>query len=176
MGAAMLRYTRKHSVYIVFSIILAASLAGCGGRQAAASGIPEESATVSASAAAATPSPNPTPKTTEPPKGTIVDGWIAGIPDYVPRFSYGSIDRRQSSIVEGSISTVFKLCYTGVLREDVDAYAGALRNKGFDVAAAEIGDTYTLIASKDFGWGAATLVITLDGAAGTAVYALEAPV
>jgi hypothetical protein len=132
---------------------------------------PAGSALATASAA---PTPSPTP--TAPPKGTVVDGWVVGIPGYVPRFSCGSIDHSQSKIVEGSVSSVFSVCFKGVDKAGVDAYAAALTGKGFVVATAEIGTTYTLTASLDGDWDTATLVITLTETDGVAYYVLGVPV
>jgi hypothetical protein len=173
---------RRARIAIILSILLLSSLAGCSGKPAEAGGTaapasaspaaPSPSAQASAQPASLQPEPSPT----EMPKGTLVDGWVAGIPDDVPRFAYGSIDHDGSSITEGAFSTVFRLIYRDVRRQDVDAYAQALKLKGFDVAAGEIGDTYTLTASLKLEWGDITLIITLAERDGSAVYALDAPV
>jgi hypothetical protein len=110
-----------------------------------------------------------------PIEGTVVDGWIAGIPGYVPRFACGTLDKSRSKITQGSISTAFVLCFTGVKQSDVDTYAALLQQQGYKAEAAQIGDLYTLTASLEFPYGIVTVVVTLD-AGGTATYALEAPV
>lgn len=122
-----------------------------------------------------TPAPTPTPSPTETPKGDIIHGWVSGIPAYVPRFVYGEIDISQSKITEGSISTVFHLFIKGVEMADMDEYAIELKNAGYIVAVAELGNTYTLTASKDFGWNFVSLVITLAEGDGIAVYTLDVP-
>jgi hypothetical protein len=165
-----LRTIARCGVLIAILLILTFIAAGCG--KPAFAGNPSPSA----SPLSPTPSPKPTPTPTEPPKGTLVNGWIAGIPEYVPRFPYGVIDRDDSSIVEGAFSTVFGLCFTGVQTGDLDAYAETLKGKGYKVAVEEIGETYTLTASLEFSWGKVTLVITVPNAGGTAAYALDAPV
>jgi NADPH-dependent curcumin reductase CurA len=101
---------------------------------------------------------------------------VYGIPDYVPKFTYGALDKSQSKIVEGSISSVFNLCFNGVIKTDLDAYAEVLKSKGFVVAIGEIGSTYTLTASLERDREIATLVITLAEAKGIAVFTLGAPV
>jgi hypothetical protein len=187
-----LSLSRRFSALFVLSILALFAMAGCGGAPAE-NAVPEGSHLVSPAVEAstaevahdesassqATPSiPAPTPATTsgEPSKGTLVDGWVTGIPDAVPKFSFGTIDRKQSSIIEGAFGTVFHLCYTGVHREDIDAYAQTLMQKGFAVAKGEIGDTYTLTASLKLDWGKVTLIVTLTDASGMATYALDAPV
>lgn len=130
----------------------------------------------SPSPAPATPAPTPAPTPQETPKGQVHDGWVSGIPDYVPRFSCGMLDIKQCRIGEASINTVFQLCFTGVRRADIDGYHKALKAAGYAAAAVEIGDTYMLTASKDFGWNSVSLVITLTEADGVVTYALDAPV
>jgi hypothetical protein len=154
----------------------------CGGpAEAVSSGSPAPSASMETEtetpAPIATPSPTPvpTPAPTEPPKGALVDGWVAGVPDYVPKFTYGTIDCERSKIDEGAFGSVFMLTYAGVKLADLETYAAALKGAGYDVAAAQIGDTYTLIATRDMGYGKVTIVVTLSGEGG-ALFALEAPV
>lgn len=185
---------------IALSALLAAA-AGCGSKAArpgasagetgeAASSSARQSASASASPSvkpssspsaapsyspAASPSPSPSPSPTPPAVGTIVDGWVVGIPDYVPRFPCGTIDRDQSKILQGSAETVFTLCFRGVARADLDAYVTALKSAGFTAAAEEINATYTLTASLGGDWNKATLVITLF-ADGTATYSLDVSV
>lgn len=158
---------RPPRIFIVLPILLAALSTGCG----------KPAVAVHASASpmiSASPAASPSPSPTELPVGTLVNGWIAGIPDYVPRFPYGKLDADQSKIVEESTSTVFDLSYSGVQQADVDAYASTLKGKGYTVAAEMIGDTYTLTASLQLINGRVALVLTLKG--GAATYALEAPV
>lgn len=160
-----MRRVEKTGICIILLTVLAVA-AGCGGAPASTGPSPSPSA--------ATPSPEPTPTPTEAPLGTVVDGWVAGMPDYVPRFACGTLDIGASKAVEQSRSTIFSLRFTGVGQADVDAYAEALRGKGYAVAADMIGDTYTLTASLEFGWGRVALVLTLKD--GAAAYVLEAPV
>lgn len=148
-----------------------AASAAATGSAAPASASPTASASATPS-----PAPTPTPSPTDTPEGTIVDGWVVGIPDYVPKFGYGTLDKNQSKIVEGSVSSVFNLCFKSVGKKDLDAYAGTLKNSGYIVAVAEIGATYTLTASLDRDMDTATLVITLSEAEGVAVFTLGAPV
>lgn len=157
-------------------LALCLPLAACGGPAgAAASASPAPSPSIHAQTPAPTPTPVPTPTPTEPPKGTLVDGWVAGIPDYVPKFISGAIDCERSKIDEGAFGSVFTLTFTGVKLADVEAYTATLRGAGYDTAAAQIGDTYTMIAVKDMGYGKVTIVMTLYGE-GEALLALEAPV
>ena len=122
------------------------------------------------------PSPTPTPAPTETPKGLLIGNWFASIPDYIPSFGYGELDTKQSSIKESYISTVYDLKFEGVVREDLDAYAGLLRQKGYKVALDQINETYTLTASLDLEWNQVSLVVTLHDSEDVAVYALDAPV
>jgi len=100
-----------------------------------------------------------------------------GIPDYVPRFCYGKIDGKQSTIIQGSNGTDFMLCFQKVTRGNVDAYALALKEKGYTVSTAElVAGSYTLTASRVLKLGEATLIITLTDADGVLQYRLAAPV
>jgi hypothetical protein len=176
VGRNNLRENKSIRLYIVLSAVVILLFTGCGGAPASAENQTEPVSESASAAVSQTPTPIPTPTPTEPPKGTLVNGWIAGIPAYVPLFSSGSIDRDQSKITEGSISSVFDLYITGVRKQDMDAYSEKLEEAGYKVAAGEIGSTYTLIATKDMGYGKVTLVITLNEAEQTAQYTLEAPV
>ncbi len=122
------------------------------------------------------PTPTATPAPTPTPKGAVKDGWVLSIPDLVPRFEYGELDLEGSKITEASISTLYHLKFVGVQKADVDSYCKVLREAGYHAAAAEIGSTYTLTASKDLGWNSVAMVITLTENDGVAVFALDAPV
>jgi hypothetical protein len=173
---------------IALAALLAVSSAGCvakpagtqasGGKagtaMSASSSAQHSAAEKPTTSPTALPTPSPTP--TEPPVGTILDGWVVGIPDYVPRFAFGTIDRSQSKIVEGSVGSLFTLCFNGVTKTNLDGYATALKSAGFVVATGEINMTYTLTASLGGEWINATLVLTLNEGTGAAVYSLEVPV
>ncbi len=126
------------------------------------------------------PTPAPTsafPAAPTPtPKGAVKNGWVLSIPDLVPRFEYGHLDFQGSKITEASISTLYSLRFEGIRKADLDAYCTSLREAGFSAAAAKIGSTYTLTASKDLGWNSVAMVITLTVNDGVAIFALDAPV
>ena len=127
----------------------------------------------------ATPIPSPTPKPTPSPapKGTVVNGWVVGIPANVPKFACGSLDTDASRIVvqEGRVSTVYSLCFRGVKTTDIDAYAAMLQRQGYDAAAGGIGASYTLTASLDGKQGSVTIVISLTQANGVAMATFGVP-
>ena len=74
------------------------------------------------------------------------------------------------------MSSVFNLCYKGVTKENIDAYAKLLEEEGYTFASDEIGSTYLLTASLDRKRELATLVITLSLSEGIAIFTLGAPV
>lgn len=162
--------------YIAAALVLEALLFGCGAKPAAKPSASASPSAESTPVSTSSPSPSPSPTPTVPPVGTVIDGWVVGIPAYVPRFSYGTIDRSQSKITEGSVGSLFALCITGVTKADLEAYAKTLETAGFTSALAEINTTYTMTASLDGDWTNATLVITLNEQTGVANYSLGVPV
>lgn len=193
MGETELRQHKFTWIALLAAAILL--LSGCGGGEApkgtgasheatAASGETAGASESASSKASTTPSPSPSPSPsptpsptpTRTPKGITKDGWVTGIPDFVPKFTYGTIDIPNSKIVEGPVSSVFNLCFRGVTRENIDAYAKLLEAEGYTFASAEIGNTYLLTASLEKKRELATLVITLSLSEGIAIFTLGAPV
>jgi hypothetical protein len=172
-----LLFFQKYKRYIIALLSIAALLTGCAGHGSATAAPGEKtgaSKSISAGETTKTAMPTPAPTST-PPKGTIVTGWVAGIPDYVPQFCYGSIQKETSVITEGRDSTMFSLSIRNVKKVDLDQYAAVLRKNGFSVAVADLNTVYTLTASLDSGNDTATLIVSLTTSNGTAFYSLATP-
>jgi hypothetical protein len=177
MGEKPLICRNNRLIALAAAAAVALLLSGCSGGEAPEGEHESASATASPSIPPTpTPSPTPSPTPTRVPKGVMEGGWVTGIPDYVPKFEYGTLDRANSKIVEGSVSSVFNLCFRGVGKADVDAYCKKLEAAGYLAASAEIGNTYTLTASLERNHEIATLVVTLSEAEGVAIFTLGAPV
>lgn len=95
---------------------------------------------------------------------TGADGWMDGIPDSVPVFSYGTFDTEESSTFQAGPQTLYNLYYDGVDKADAEAYLGELEAAGITVvratesdglsAAGELMDGETKVLGLSFSWQA----------------------
>jgi hypothetical protein len=81
-------------------------------------------------AAAKGPAASTTQAPVAPPAGGT-GGWLEGIPEVMPHFTYGTFDSKQSSKVDFGDQTMYNLYYNGVTPENVREYLGKLRASGF---------------------------------------------
>lgn len=78
----------------------------------------------------------------KPPKNY----WTDGIPDTIPKFNYGKFIRSSKMVND---DTTYFLEYTGVSKEDIDAYGEALKTAGFDVTTNEDNEFYGVMAMPE---------------------------
>ena len=83
-------------------------------------------------AAAKGPAASATQAPVAPPAGGA-GGWLEGIPEVMPQFTYGTFDSKQSAKVNLGDQTMYNLYYNGVTPENVREYLGRLKAKGFRV-------------------------------------------
>lgn len=93
---------------------------------------------------------------------TGADGWMDGIPESVPVFSYGTFDTEESSTFQAGPQTLFSLYYDDVEKADAEAYLGELEAAGLTVqretasdglsAAGELMQGETKVLGFSFSW------------------------
>jgi hypothetical protein len=77
------------------------------------------------------------------------DYWQSGIPDSIPRFPYGKYEEIGSFKTTDKECISYMLTYTGVTKEDIEAYGKALKDAGFDVSTMEGYDDYSVMGMPE---------------------------
>jgi hypothetical protein len=78
------------------------------------------------------------------PNATHIDYWQNGIPDTIPKFNYGKYEETFSSKTTDEDSISYMLSYSGITKQDIDAYGKALKDAGFSVSTTDGYDDYSV--------------------------------
>jgi hypothetical protein len=111
------------------------------------------------SAGGAGPAASTTQAPVAPPAGGT-GGWLEGIPEVMPHFTYGTFDSKQSSKVDFGDQTMYNLYYNGVTPENVREYLGKLKASGFR-AEEENANPGDISAAGNLGKGPGRIGFTL---------------
>lgn len=130
----------KKALLYGFALALALLLCACSSAPKATAG-PSPSPS-----AVPTQSPGPGSEASATPGLTVVeiDGWPEEIPAYVPRFEAGAFAPEGSSRAEAGGVVTFGIAFTGVARQDVDAYLDAMKRAGFEAYPSEADGIYAV--------------------------------
>lgn len=73
------------------------------------------------------------------------DFWKSEIPETIPKFKCGILDKAGSKKIVDEDSISYTLSYIFILRQDVDAYEKALKDAGFAVSTTTGDDQHSVI-------------------------------
>lgn len=120
----------------------------------------------------------PAPETTSAPDFGTGGGWPEGLPGAIPVFNYGTCQTDMTSKYEVEGSVTYYLQFNGVKKEDVESYAKALKDAGFENTITETNDSYSVMGliSKD-NYPSLMVTVSLDAASGncTVILMVYAP-
>jgi hypothetical protein len=91
---------------------------------------------------------------------TPLTGWPTDLPEGIPEFGYGTLLPDQSGKMTVAGNLVYAMSYSGVTKDNIDAYGESLE-PAFTVSSAEAAGVYTLTGIKVETDGSMTMVIAM---------------
>jgi len=114
------RVSQMAGIAVLMTLVV--FLISCGSKS-----VPESAGGAAAKAPAASTALAPV----APPAGGT-GGWLEGIPEAMPPFTYGTFSKQSAKVQLGD-QTMYNLYYDGVTPENFREYLGKLKAKGFRV-------------------------------------------